>query len=272
MKRIENIKILGLDDNEIPTRIYIPNRTKDQSMLVFFHGGGWMYGGVEPADALCRRLAHYLQCVVASVEYRLAPEHPFPMPLEDCYAATQWLAENASQFNVDANKIMVGGESAGGNLAGAVTLFARDNKGPKIASQLLINPIISSTINAEVYDNCPDHYFITKEIMRMFWGAYMMSLEVTKNPYASLDCNSDLSGLPPALIITAEYDPLRYDTEKYAEQLKQAGIPTTIKCIPGVIHGFLYLPLYEESQKVEWTKQIAEVLVKPRNTLRLTLE
>lgn len=260
--RTENIEILGYDHNKIPIRIYFPNNSKNLPVILYFHGGGWVFGGIEESDAVCRRLANHLRCNIASVGYRLAPEFPFPKPLEDCYAATQWMADNAHQFGAGDNSIIVCGESAGGNMAAAVSLMARDKQGPKISAQLLLYPAISSVIKDEIYDQCPDHYFLTKDIMKYFWDMYTQSSEDNKNPYASLDNGMDFHNLPPALIVTAEYDPLSFETEKYAEKLIKANVKVIAKTFPGLIHGFLYIPLYPENQKVQWTKEIGRMLHK----------
>ena len=258
--RIENLEIPGVDKNKIPLRIYIPNESKKLPVLMYFHGGGWVFGSIDEADAVCRRLANHLGCIIASVEYRLAPEFPFPRPLEDCYTATKWMAENAYHFGGDNENILVSGESAGGNLAAAVARMARDKQGPKLSAQLLIYPVISSLIQDAIYDQCPDHYFLTKEDMKFFWNMYIQLPGEDKNPYASLDFSSEFAHLPPALIITAEYDPLSYDIEKYAMQLQQARVHVIKKTFPGLIHGFLYISLYEENQKAEWTKEIGALL------------
>lgn len=258
--RVVDLEIPGVEKNKIPLRIYTPNEFTSLPVMVYFHGGGWVFGSVEEADAVCRRLSNHLGCIVASVEYRLAPEFPFPKPLEDCYEATKWIVENAHRFGGNNENVFVGGESAGGNLAAAVALMARNEKGPKLSAQLLIYPVISSFIQDAIYDQCPDHYFLTKEDMKFFWSMYAQASGSDQNPYASLDRNSEFQNLPPALIITAEYDPLTYDTEKYAIQLQQANVRIIQKSFSGIIHSFLYIPLYGETQKVEWTKEIGEYL------------
>lgn len=256
INRIENLEILGVENNRIPLRIYIPNESENLPVMMYFHGGGWVFGSIEEADAICRRLANHLGCIITSVGYRLAPEFPFPKPLEDCYTATKWMAENAHLFGGDNRNIIVSGESAGGNLAAAVALIARDKQGPKLSAQLLMYPVISSFIQDDIYDHCPDHYFMTKDVMRFFWNMYIQTPGEDKNPYASLDCGLNFNYLPPTLIITAEYDPLNYDVEKYSIQLQQANVHVIKKFFPGVIHGFLYIPLYEENQKIQWIKEI----------------
>lgn len=255
-----NLEILGIEENKIPLRIYIPNELTSLPVMVYFHGGGWVFGSIEESDAVCRRLANYLSCIIVSVEYRLAPEFPFPKPLEDCYAATKWITENAHFFGGDNENIFVGGESSGGNLAAAVALMARDKQEIKLSAQLLIYPVISACVQDAIYDQCPDHHFLTKEDMKFFWNMYAPG--AYQDPYSSLDCNSNFQNLPPALIITAEFDPLTYDIEKYALQLQQANVPVIQKSFSGIIHGFLYISLYTETQKVEWTKEIGTLLHK----------
>jgi len=258
--RVIDLEIPGIEKNKIPLRIYTPKEVTSLPVMVYFHGRGWVFGSIEESDAVCRRLSNHLGCIVASVEYRLAPEFPFPKPLEDCYAATKWMVENAHHFGGNNDNVFVGGESAGGNLAAAVALMARDKNGPKLSAQLLIYPVISSFIQDEIYDRCPDHYFLTKDDMKFFWNVYARVPGAHRNRYASLDCNSEFQNLPPALIITAEYDPLTYDIEKYAIQLKQANVNVIQKSFSGLIHGFLYIPLYEEIQKVEWTTEVGTFL------------
>lgn len=252
----ENIEILGEDNHTIPMRIYIPKQAKDLPIMMYFHGGGWAFGGIEDTDAICRRFASIFGVIVASVGYRLSPENPFPKPLEDCYAATKWIADNAKRFNGDPQHLLVCGESAGGNLAAAVALMARDKHGPAIYAQLLIYPVISSQIIDKVYDECPEHYFMTKKVMRQFWNMYAGASGNLKNPYASLDCAEEFKELPPALIITAEYDPLTYDIDMYAQRLQHEGIHVIKKVFPKLVHGFLYITLYDENQKLEWTQEI----------------
>lgn len=260
VRHIQNLEIPGPDKNKIPVRIYIPTEDVDLPILVFFHGGGWVFGGIEESDVVCRRLANYLKCMVASVGYRLAPEYPFPKPLEDCFAVTQWMANYAKNFGGDNKNIIVCGESAGGNLAAGVALMAKDKKGPEISAQLLLYPVITSTIQDSVYNLCADQYFLTKDSMEFFWSMYLSSDKDKKNPYASPDRALDFSRLPRTIMVTAEYDPLRIEEEKYVEQLKKANVRTFTKSFPGLIHGFLYISLYDEKQKVEWTKEIGNIM------------
>lgn len=258
--RIENIEIQGRDQTKIPLRIYIPSDSKTLPALVYFHRGGWVFGNINEADPVCRKLANHLACIVVSVDYRLAPENPFPKPLEDCYDATQWVYENISKFGGFNKKIVVCGESAGGNLATAVALIARDKKESFISAQLLICPVISSMINEAPYKNCADQYFLTKDAMQFFWNMYLQSPENYNKPYASPNLASDFKGLPPAVIITAEYDPLHDEAQNYANHLKTAGVSVLSKRFPKVIHGFIDLPIYDEKSKITWINEIGKLL------------
>jgi acetyl esterase len=261
VEQILNLQIIGLDGNMLPLRIFIPDTSKALPVIIYFHRGGFVFGNNDEADPVCRKIANHLQCIVVSVEYRLAPEHPFPKPLEDCYLATQWIAEHICHYGGDAKNLIVCGESAGGNLAAAVALMARDKQGPQLSAQLLIYPVITASIQDDVYDNSQDQYFLTKDRMKFFWSMYLPPKH-EKNPYASLDCGTDFSGLPPALIITAEHDPLRHEAEQYAEKLIQAGVPVVQCCFLGAIHGFLDLPIYDEYRKVSWIEDIGRILNK----------
>lgn len=260
IQHIENIEIEGKENNTIPLRIYMPDNSKTLPIMMYFHGGGWVFGGIEESDAVCRRLAIHLKCIIVSVGYRLAPEFPFPKPLEDCYTATKWMAGNGHIYGGDTQNIIVSGESAGGNLAAAVALMATDKKEFNLSAQVLMYPVISSTIRDDVYDNCPDRYFLTKDVMKYFWDMYSQSPDDKKNPYASLDFRTDFDRLPPAILITAEYDPLSFDINKYASRLQKAGVSVINKFFPKLIHGFLYIPLYKEVNKIEWTRAIGNSL------------
>jgi acetyl esterase len=259
IQKIENLEIEGKDNNKIPIRLFIPGSTKILPVMVYFHRGGFVFGNIEEADPICRKLANHFNCIVASVDYRLAPEHPFPKPLEDCYAATKWIANNALLFGGDKDKVSVAGESAGGNLAASVAIMSRDNNEFKLHSQLLIYPMITPSINDAIYDASVDRYFITKQGMRLFWNLYLQSSDVI-HPYASLDDIKDLSHLPPTCIITAEYDPMHQEAQHYAKRLSQAGVVVITKCFPEVIHGFLDLPIYDNHQKTQWIKEIHGIM------------
>lgn len=250
VESIQDVTIEGEDQHQIPLRIYRPSTGKELPVIVYFHRGGWIFGNIEESDPVCRMLAHYLECMVVSVDFRLSPENPFPKPLLDCYAATKWASTYA-----EGQKLIVCGESCGGNLAAAVALMAKERGGPAISQQVLIYPIITSTILDEVYDNCVDQHFITKGGMQFMWSAYLGTPENGKNPLASVEL-ADLRDLPPAVIITAEYDPLCQEGEMYGEKLREAGVAVQRMRVSEVIHGFLDLPLYDLEQKIAWTKAI----------------
>lgn len=260
VKEIEDKEIRGADENLIHLRIYVPKREGKLPTLVYFHRGGWVFGNIEECDPVCRKLANRLGCVVISVDYRLCPENPFPKPLDDCYAAAQWAYDNAETYGGDKDKLIVCGESAGGNMAAAVALMARDRKGPQIAAQLLICPIISSTIEDHPYDASVDKYFITKDAMKFFWSVYVQSPEHHGHQYAALESTKDLNDLPPAVIVTAEYDPLHQEAIDYAARLKHSGVKAITHCVPGVIHGFIDLPIYDDEKKNKWIDDIARLL------------
>lgn len=236
--RVENRTIPG-PAGEIPVRIYTPQGSGPFPVLVFFHGGGWVICNLDTHDGLCRSLTNGADCVVVSVDYRLAPEYKFPAAPEDCYAATKWVAENAAQLNVDASHIAIAGDSAGGNLTAVVAQMARDQGRPHLVFQLLIYPATDFNANTPSIEENGTGYFLTRDDMTWFTNHYLNSEEDKLNPLASPMRASDLSGLPPALIITGEYDPLRDEGELYGQRLQEAGVPVTISRYEGVIHGFV---------------------------------
>lgn len=244
VQAIENRTIDGSKGQEVPIRIYTPAGEGPFPLFLFFHGGGFVVGDVESYDVLGRLLTIHTGAKIISVDYRLAPEHPFPAAPEDCYAAVKWAAEHASELNGNPNNIIVGGDSAGGALSAAVTLMARDLQGPKIAKQILMYPVIDfhpldgSSIYPS-YSKNADGYGVTNTHMRLFWDLYLEKEEDRKHPYASPIKAEDLSGLPPALVLTAEYDVLRDEGEMFAKRLREAGVPVTAKRFEGMVHGFL---------------------------------
>jgi acetyl esterase len=227
----------------LPVRLYYPSRGKSLPLLIYFHGGGWVIGDVEIVDKPCRALANASQCVVASVNYRVSPETKFPGPVEDCYAATRWLAEHAEEIGADRQKLAVSGDSAGGNLAAVVALMARDRGGPAIAFQLLIYPVTAPARGSEFasYRDNGEGYLLTRGGMEWFWDHYLRSPEDGKNPYASPLHASDLSRLPPAMVVTAEFDPLRDEGSAYARRLQEAGVKVKLSQNEGMIHGFFWM-------------------------------
>ena len=224
----------------IAIRIYRP---KDglRAALVYFHGGGWVVGSLESADATCRALTNRSRCVVISIGYRLAPEHKFPAAVDDAYAATRWAADNASELRIDPPRIAVGGASAGGNLAAAVALRARERGGPKIAFQLLTVPVTELSSKAESHREFAEGYGLSAADMTWFGMHYVRTPADADDPLASV-LRADLHDLPPAFVITAECDPLRDDGEAYAEKLRKLGIAARYKRYPGMFHGFMSFP------------------------------
>lgn len=239
VERVEDRTIPG-QGSEIPVRIYTPKGTGPFPVLVYFHGGGFVLGSIEGHDAVCRVLTNATPCITISVEYRLAPEHPYPAAPEDCYAATSWAAEHAASLNGDPARIAVGGDSAGGNLATVVALMAKERRGPRLIYQVLIYPVTDNHQpgTASLEQNA-EGYFLTKDAIFFFDTNYLSPDVDRKDPYAFPLYAKDLHGLPPALVITAEYDPLRDEGDMYAQRLREAGVPTTLKHYEGMIHGFV---------------------------------
>jgi acetyl esterase len=225
-------------DGGLPIRIYVPFGNGPFPVLVYFHGGGWVIGDIESSDGLCRILTNAAGCIVVSVDYRLAPEHPFPAAADDAYHATLWAATNASSFGADASRIAVGGDSAGGNLAAVVAQMARDRGKTAICFQLLIYPVIDAACNTPSYSENAEGYFLTRDAMQWFWNHYVPNDADRNHPYASPLRASNLAGLPAALVITAEFDPLRDEGERYAESMSAAGTPVQLTRFDGMIHGF----------------------------------
>jgi acetyl esterase len=223
---------------EIPVRIYRPVDKGALPVLVYFHGGGWVLGDLEGVDVPLRAIANRAGCAIVSVDYRLAPEHKFPAAADDCYAVARWVAENAASLGVDPSRIAIGGDSAGGNLTAVVALMARDRGGPRFVHQLLVYPVTNFDFTTPSYDENADGYFLTKAAMVWFWNHYLRDETDGAHPHASPYQASDLSNLPAAFVITAEYDPLRDEGEAYADRLRQAGNQVELRRYDGMIHGF----------------------------------
>ncbi len=226
---------------DIPVRIYVPEGDGPFPVLVFFHGGGWVIGNIDTHDVPVRQLADRAKVVVASVDYRLAPEHPFPAAPEDCYAATAWAAVNIGDHQGDASRLAVGGDSAGGNLAAVVAQMARDKSGPRIDFQLLIYPAVDASMASASITENGDGYLLTKGFMDWFYGHYLPDANAADDPLVSPAAAESLSDLPPAFVATAEFDPLRDEGEAYAAALRAAGVDAVSKRYDGMIHGFFQL-------------------------------
>lgn len=228
-------------DGEVFVRVYQPiDRPATLPALVWIHGGGYVLGSVERDDLLAKHLSKVAQCVVASVEYRLAPEHPFPGPVEDCYAALKWLATHTGELGVEPARIAIGGASAGGGLAAGLALLTRDRAEVELAFQLLIYPMIDDRNVAPASDTRPDTYVWTRENNLMGWRAYLGREPGGENvsPYAAASRATDLSGLPPAYIPVGDLDLFLDENIAYAQRLLAAGVPTELHVYPGGYHGF----------------------------------
>ena len=238
LRSIENMRIPGRE-GEIPIRVYTPDAPSPRPAMVYFHGGGWVVCDLDTHDVICTAIAHRAGAVVVSVDYRLSPEYKFPAAVVDCYAATQWVAANAERLAIDRNRISVGGDSAGGNLAAVVSMKSRDENGPPIVLQALVYPVTDlSSFATSSYQEFAEGYQLTRTEMEWFRGQYLANINDAFDPRASPLLARDLGGLPPALIITAECDPLRDEGEAYAKRLAEAEVPATCTRYPGMIHPF----------------------------------
>lgn len=235
--RVEDRAVPG-PGGDIPVRVYSPEATEPLPAVVFFHGGGWVICDLDSHDGLCRGIANGAGAAVVSVDYRLAPEHRFPAAVDDCFAATCWVAEHAGELGIDGSRIAVAGDSAGGNLAAAVSLMARDRGGPALAFQLLVYPCLDPDLATPSHREHAEGFFLTRSGMRWYWDQYLGSPEDARHPYAAPSRAPDHSGLPPAPVITAQHDPLRDEGEAYAARLAEAGVAATARRYDGMFHGF----------------------------------
>jgi acetyl esterase len=239
---------------DLPIRLYTPEGDGPLPVLVFFHGGGWVVGNLESHDATCRALANAAGCITLAVDYRLAPEHKFPAAPEDCYEATKWAVLNAAALGGDPQRVAVGGDSAGGNLAAAVALMSGDRGAPSLAYQLLLYPVTNHSFDTESCKQNGEDYLLTKDSMVWFWDHYLENDEAGNAPYASPLQAKYVNSPPPGLVITAEFDPLRDEGEAYGKRLQDAGADIKISRYDGTIHGFFSF-FHLDAQK----KALAEV-------------
>jgi len=238
VERVENRRVDG-PAGEVPVRLYDPGTDgSDRPLLVYAHGGGWVIGSIETHDGVCRKLAATTGYPVLSVDYRLAPEHPFPAGLRDYYAALEWASDSAPELDCDPDRLVVAGDSAGGNLAAAAALLARDHDGPEIAHQLLVYPVTGDATATASYVENAEGYFLTAEQMQWFRAQYFASDTDEGNIYALPRRAADLSELPPATVVTAGFDPLRDDGAAYADRLADAGVAVEQFNYDDMIHGF----------------------------------
>jgi len=208
---------------------------------MFFHGSGFVLCSLDTHDGMCRNLCAGAACVIVSVDYRLAPEHKFPAGIEDCLHAVRWAVAHASELGANPTRVAVAGDSAGGNMAAVAALRLRDEGGPALCAQLLLYPVTDyHTPGTPSYEENAEGYGLTRDTMKWFWKHYLSDPAQGAHPHASPLRARDLSGLPAALVITAEYDPLRDEGELYADKLRAAGVPTAMTRYDGVNHGFMF--------------------------------
>ncbi len=245
---------------DLPLRVYRPSATRPLPALVYFFGGGWVLGTIDTADGVSRRLANSSGALVAVAGYRLAPEHPFPAAVDDCYAALRWAAGHAGELGADPARLAVGGDSAGGNLAAAVTLLARDD-GPRLAGQLLVYPNTDQLADDESMRAAGDPFLFNRHSVAWYRGHYLTSPQDAASPLASPLRAPSLAGLPPALVITAEYDPLRDQGEAYARRLSAEGVPAELRRYPGMTHGFFTMAGTLEASRAAIAQAAAQLRI-----------
>ena len=241
-----------LPDRAVTVRAYTPRDMGDAPLPVifFFHGGGFVLGDLDLYDARCRTLADRTRALVVAVDYRLAPEHPFPTAPEDCYAATEWVARHAAELGCDTSRLAVMGDSAGGTLAAVVAQTARDRGGPALVYQVLIYPNTDATMGSSSMSENDDVGPLTREDFVWFYDRYLPSHADRIQPLASPLHATNFESLPPALIVTGEFDPLRDEGEAYARKLREAGVPVTLHRYDGMIHGFFMMPTALDAGKI----------------------
>ncbi len=233
-----------VDNGRIDVRVYRPEASEPLPLLVYAHGGGFVFCDLDSHDGLCRNLANLIPAVVVSVAYRLAPEHRWPTAAEDLYAATRWAVDHAADFGAGPSRVVVGGDSAGGNLAAVTTLMARDRGGPDLAAQLLLYPVIAADFDTDSYRLFGRGFYNPRPALQWYWDQYVPQVADRRHPYAS-PLAGDLSGLPPAVVVLAGHDPLRDEGIAYANALEEAGVPVTRRPFDGGIHGFMTMPMLD---------------------------
>jgi acetyl esterase len=245
MIEVRNLRVAGAA-SDLDARLYRPLEEDVLPLLVFFHGGGFVMGNLDTHDNLCRSLASQTAAVVVSVAYRLAPENHFPAAPLDCYAATCWLVEHAAELGVDGCRLALAGDSAGGNLALAVSRLAAQRQGPKISYQCLFYPVTDARCDSQSYEDFAEGYFLTGAMMYWFWQQYLQDTGQGDDPLASPLRDETLADLPPTTLITAEFDPLRDEGEAFARRLQQAGVSVRVQRCEGMVHGFISMAPFVE--------------------------
>lgn len=239
---------VAVGEGAIPLRVLLPEQ-HIRGVMVYYHGGGWVVGSIDGYDTLGRKLAERTSCAVVLVEYRLAPEHRYPIAVDDSYAALEWTSENLERIAGRSVPLFVAGDSAGGNLAAVMAQLSRDRGGPAIALQVLIYPVTDADFERPSYTDAENQLLLTKEAMLWFWDHYAPDAAERREPSASPLRAENLQGLPPAVVLTAEHDVLRDEGEAYAERLKEAGVPVELKRYAGQTHGFFSLLMLPGSER-----------------------
>lgn len=264
------IEVASVTDREIPgpagsltVRVYHPAPEGHRPLLVFFHGGGWVLGDLDGADPTARRLAVELDAVVASVDYRLAPEHPYPAGPEDAIAATRWLAEHAAELGADPERVGVGGDSAGGHLAAIAAIAMREEQGPRLNCQYLIYPVTDSDFTRESMVENARGRLLETEAMAWFWDHFCPDHDRRTEWLASPIRIDDMAGLPPAVVALAAHDPLYSEGLAYARRLEDAGVPTIVKVATDLIHGYFSLEVVGERclEEIQLVNRLARPLL-----------
>jgi acetyl esterase len=250
-----------VDGGTVDVRVYRPQHGEDLAILVYAHGGGFVFCDLDSHDGLCRSLANLTPAVVVSVAYRLAPEHRWPTAAEDVYAVTKWAAGQARDLGGDPGRIAVGGDSAGGNLAAVTALMARDRGGPALAAQLLVYPVLAADFDNASYRQFGHGFYNPRPALQWYWDQYVPDAADRNDPYAS-PLRASLDGLAPAVVVWAGHDPLRDEGVAYADALEAAGV-TTVRCpFDGGIHGFMTMPMLDIAQQArkQASRELAELL------------
>ncbi len=253
--RVEDRTIPG-PGGAIPIRVYRPDGAAPKPTIVYLHGGGWVIGGLNTHDGTCRAFANAVDAVVISVDYRLAPEHPFPAAIDDAFAALVWAQAHADELGADPSRIAVAGDSAGGNLAAVIAHLARDAGGPAVCFQLLIYPVTDHEFDSVSMNDNAEGYFLTRAAMQWFYSHYLADPDQGKDPRVSPVRAPDLSGLPPAYVVTAEFDPLRDQGVAYAAAMSDAGTPVSGRTYDGMFHGFLSMIDWIDAGKVAFDDSV----------------
>ncbi|MEX0665670.1 MAG: alpha/beta hydrolase [Acidimicrobiia bacterium] len=256
--KVSDVRV-SVDGGEITVRVYTPPGAGPFPAHIYFHGGAFWLGELDHFDVPCRELCAGAGCIVVSVDYRLAPEHRFPVPPEDCYAALLWTVEHAYELGIDPSRVSIGGGSAGGNLTAVVALMARDRGGPLLVLQVLDIPVTDLTMSCASITENGEGYMLTRGAIEQYCDYYLADPADATNPYASPMLADDLSNLPPAVVMTAEFDPLRDEGERYADRLAAAGVPVQFKRWDGHVHGSSSMTALVPSAR-DWRNEIIRAL------------